>query len=174
MKTLFPTAALAAIAGVMVMAVGVRAAEQIEPKAVSTKKSSAAAKAKTAAVEESSTATANPKPVRVAAVWYGGGGAAANATASGPLPEAYHLLKSADHDYKGHRARAMHQIEAAARLLGMRIAGGGKGHEAQGTSDSQLRSAQSLLNQAAGNLAGQPLLHIQEAIRQLSIALSIR
>ena len=39
----------------------------------------------------------------------------ASANAVGLLDQAYGLLRSADHDYKGHRARAMHQIEAAAK-----------------------------------------------------------
>ena len=68
----------------------------------------------------------------------------------------------------------MKQIEAAARLLGVNLRGDGKGHEAQGTSDAQLRSAQALLVQAGGGLTGRGLTHVQLAVRQLNIALAIR
>jgi hypothetical protein len=37
------------------------------------------------------------------------------------------------------------QIEAAAKLLGVNVRGDGKGHENQGVSDAQLRTAQGLL-----------------------------
>jgi hypothetical protein len=99
---------------------------------------------------------------------------AGTANAVGLLDEAYGLLRSADHDYKGHRGRAMHQIEAAARELGTKLRGDGKTRENQGTSDSQLRNAQSLLQQAIGGLAGKPLHHVQDAIKQLGIALSVK
>jgi hypothetical protein len=90
------------------------------------------------------------------------------------LNQAYALLSTADHDYKGHRVRAMRCIKAAARELGVTLSGGGKGGENQGTSDSQLRSAQSLLQQAVTGLAGKPRRHVAEAITQLNIALTIK
>jgi hypothetical protein len=90
------------------------------------------------------------------------------------LDQAYVLLSSADHDYKGHRMHAMHDIRAAARELGTTLRGEGKGGENQGSSDSQLRSAQSLLQQAVTALTGKPRLHVAEAINQLSIALTIK
>jgi hypothetical protein len=92
----------------------------------------------------------------------------------GMLDEAYGLLRRADHDYKGHRARAMRKIEEAAKALGGTVGGRGKGHEAQGSSDAQLRSAQSLLQQAASGLTSAPRHHIEEAIKQLNIALSVK
>ena len=92
----------------------------------------------------------------------------------GLLDQAYGLLRTADHDYKGHRVHAMHLIEAAARELGGTLSGGGKGHEQQATSDSQLHSAQSLLQQAVGGLIGKPRNHVASAIKQLNIALSIK
>ena len=94
-----------------------------------------------------------------------------NANVIGLLDQAYGLLSSADHDYKGHR---MHAIKAAARELGATLSGEGKGGESQGTSDSQLRSAQFLLQQAVTGLAGKPQRHVAEAIRQLNIALTIK
>jgi hypothetical protein len=80
----------------------------------------------------------------------------------------------ADHDYKGHRVKAMKQIEAAARILGVDIRGDGKGHEQQGTSDAQLRTAQGLLQQARAGLPEKALKHVDAAISQISIALTIR
>jgi hypothetical protein len=97
-----------------------------------------------------------------------------SANAVGMLDQAYGLLRRADHDYKGHRARAMHQIEDAAKELGTKLSGGGKGDEKQATSDSQLKSAESLLQQAVGGLAGKAHHHVEEALKQLGIALNIK
>jgi hypothetical protein len=92
----------------------------------------------------------------------------------GLLSQAYAALSVADHDYKGHRVRAMKQIEAAAKELGFTLQGNGRGHEAQTTSDQQLRTAQGLLQQALPGLTGGPQEHVQKAIQQLSVALSIK
>jgi hypothetical protein len=99
---------------------------------------------------------------------------AAPAPAAGLLVRAYTTLEQADHDYKGHRKAAMKQIEAAAKLLGVKVRGDGKGHEKQGVSDVQLRTAQGLLQQAQSGLRGKPLGHVNKALQQLSIALSIK
>jgi hypothetical protein len=99
---------------------------------------------------------------------------AAPAPAAGLLVRAYTTLEQADHDYKGHRKAAMKQIEAAAKLLGVKVGGDGKGHEKQGVSDAQLRTAQGLLQQAQSGLRGKPLGHVNKALQQLSIALSIK
>ena len=99
---------------------------------------------------------------------------------AGPSPEAnllvqaYTTLEQADHDYKGHRIAAMRQIEAAAKLLGVQVRGDGRGHEKQVVSDAQLRTAQGLLQQARTGLSGKPLRHVNIALQQLSIALSIK
>ena len=93
----------------------------------------------------------------------------------GPLlVQAYTTLEQADHDYKGHRVAAMKQIEAAAKLLGVDVRGDGKGHEPQGVSDTQLRTAQGLLEQARAELTGVPLRHVNQAIAQISTALTIK
>jgi len=101
-------------------------------------------------------------------------GAASSTAQVGKLHEAYEVLASLDHDYKGHRALAMHKIEAAAKILGSRVGGGGKGHEKQVTSDEGIRKAQSILEGAVGGLIGKPRRHIQEAIHQLTIALRVK
>jgi hypothetical protein len=94
--------------------------------------------------------------------------------AAGLLVQAYTTLEQADHDYKGHRVAAMKQIEAAAKLLSVNVRGDGRGHEKQGVSDAQLRTAQGLLQQAQSGLSGKPLRHVNKALQQLSIALSIK
>jgi hypothetical protein len=99
----------------------------------------------------------------------------AGPVASGDLlRQAYTALEQADHDYKGHRVAAMKQIEAAGRLVGVTLGGGGKGHEKQGVSDEQLRNAQALLEQARSGMAGKALRHVNRAIKDLNIALSIK
>ena len=90
------------------------------------------------------------------------------------LDDAYATLAQANHDYKGHRVKAMKQVELAVQELGGKISGKGKGHEPQGTSDAQLRAAQSLLQQASAGLSRKELKHVQAAIAQINIALSIK
>ena len=94
------------------------------------------------------------------------------------LREAYQILERADHDYKGHRHAAMHQIEEAAKHLGVHLQGDGKGKEPQAVSDAQLRDAKAKLEQAHGMVKGHKNgkvpEHINHAIRQLDIALSIK
>jgi hypothetical protein len=90
------------------------------------------------------------------------------------LDDAYATLAQANHDYKGHRAKAMKQIELAVHELGGKISGKGRGHEPQGASDAQLRAAQALLQQAAAGLSKKPLKHVNAAIAQINVALSIK
>ena len=88
------------------------------------------------------------------------------------LDDAYATLAQANHDYKGHRVKAMKQIELAVQELGGKISGKGKGREPQGTSDAQLRAAQSLLQQVLGGLSSKPLKHVNAAIAQINTALT--
>jgi lysophospholipase L1-like esterase len=101
--------------------------------------------------------------------------AAADSAASGLLSQAYAALAVADHDYQGHRVKAMKHIEVAAKVLGVTLGGNGTGHEAQATSDQQLRTAQTLLQQA---LVPGPRPRVQKQINlaliELSTALSIK
>jgi hypothetical protein len=90
------------------------------------------------------------------------------------LDDAYATLSHADHDYKGHRVRAMEQIRLALREQGDTISGKGRGREPQGTSDAQLRAAIGLLEQAKGSLSGRELQRVNAAIVQLNTALSIK
>lgn len=90
------------------------------------------------------------------------------------LQQAYSNLAQADHDYKGHRVKAMKHIEKAAAELGGKISGDGKGHEPQGTSDAQLRTAKSLLEKAVPNLSGKALRQVNEAIKEIDEALAVK
>jgi hypothetical protein len=68
----------------------------------------------------------------------------------------------------------MKQIEVAGNLIGVNLSGGGKGHEPQGASDQQLRTAQGLLHQTRAGLPVKAQRHVDRALAQLSIALSIK
>ena len=97
---------------------------------------------------------------------------------AGMLHRAYRILATGDHDYKGHRAKAMRQIEAAAKLLGLDLSGDLKDRQPQLLSDEKLHEASGLLANVLGSseVKGQERIskHITEAINQINIALSIR
>jgi len=117
---------------------------------------------------------------------------AQNASPLQLLENAHATLASADHDYDGHRVKAMHEIQEAVHELG----GGGtstvhtRGHqsihvrhtahgsgrepEPQNVSDAKLRSAEGLLQEALSNLAGRTSRHLNAALGQLHTALNIR
>ena len=99
---------------------------------------------------------------------------AASSRSGDLLVQAYAVLEKADHDYNGHRIAAMKQIEAAGKLSGVNVRGDGKGHEKQGISDEQLRTAKGLLEQAQGGLTGRAKKHVNKAIGDLSTALKIK
>ena len=97
---------------------------------------------------------------------------------AGMLRSAYLILATGDHDYKGHRVKAMHQIEAAAKLLGMNLGGDAKDKQPQPLSDAKLREASGLLSNVLGaaEVKSQKRVtkHITEAINQINTALTIR
>jgi hypothetical protein len=90
------------------------------------------------------------------------------------LDDAYATLAQANHDYKGHRVKAMKQIELALQEHGGKVSGKGRRHEPQGTSDAQLRAAEGLLQQASSELSGKALKHVNAAIIQINTALAIK
>ena len=101
-----------------------------------------------------------------------------NTAEAGMLQNAYLILATGNHDYKGHRVKAMHQIEAAAKLLGVNLSGDAKDRQPQPLSDAKLREAQGLLQNVLGaaEVKNQKRVtkHITEAIDQINTALSIR
>jgi len=120
------------------------------------------------------------------------------------LTQAYILMAMGDHDYDGHRVKAMHQVHQAVEILDKSILKKGTNgqktvalqeeiaaarakfiekhsatiHESQALSDLQMREAATLLAQVRGALAGnkqeRPLKHVDAAIKEVNIALKIR
>ena len=108
------------------------------------------------------------------------------------LQNAHATLAHADHDYDGHRAMAMKEIQAAiqdlngtaakarahthhglyARYRPSRISS--KEPETQSASDVQLRSAENMLQQASAGLSGDAYQHVNTAIAHLNTALSVK
>jgi hypothetical protein len=97
---------------------------------------------------------------------------------AGMLHRAYHILATGDHDYKGHRAKAMHAVEAAAKLLGLDLSGDAKDKEKQVLSDDKLREASGLISNvlASAEVKDQKRItkHLDEAVNQIRIALTIK
>jgi hypothetical protein len=114
------------------------------------------------------------------------------AALAGQLRATRALLRRADHDYEGHRVKAIHEITRAIHALepaagrrrhprvgGLRPAPGGK--EPQAVSDAQLRKALEQLQATRANLGAAPPRNvavagaaIDRAVRELQIALKIR
>jgi len=94
------------------------------------------------------------------------------------LRSAYRTLEVADHDYHGHRIKAMHALHRACKLLGSEIRGDGKGHQSQPVSDAELTQAQTTIHGVLqGNVvAGQPKVAklLEKAVEEISLALKVR
>jgi hypothetical protein len=103
-----------------------------------------------------------------------------------------HLLNQADHDYKGHRAKAVHEIHLAIHILhpGTHKHTGttnksttnngatGTPKEPQAVSDAQLKQAlqqlKSIHSQLNNNAPPQAIAAVRAAIHQLHVALEIK
>jgi hypothetical protein len=94
------------------------------------------------------------------------------------LVHAYVLLKLANHDYDGHRVKAMEEVEAAGKALGLNLEGGGSEHERQLKSDEQIAEARRLLREARNKLEVQDrdrvASHVEKAIKEINVALKIK
>jgi len=94
------------------------------------------------------------------------------------LRRAYHILATGDHDYNGHRARAMEAVKAAGHFLGMDLAGDDHDHEKQVLSDDRLREARGDLQRVLGaaEVKDQKKIarHIHAAINDIDVALRIK
>ncbi|HXY35087.1 MAG TPA: hypothetical protein VEI07_12730 [Planctomycetaceae bacterium] len=95
------------------------------------------------------------------------------------VTQAYRLLEQADHDYQGHRVKAMEHLRKAGRVLGVALKGDGKAKEQQGTSDSQLKQAQTMLQKMTANGVNgsrhvRAMQHVQRAQSEIQTALSIK
>jgi hypothetical protein len=94
------------------------------------------------------------------------------------LAHAYVLLRLADGDYAGHRANAMKEIKAAGKALGLKLEGGGSGHEKQLKSDEQVAEARRLLREAREKLEDRDrdrvTVNVDKAIKELDAALKVK
>lgn len=106
---------------------------------------------------------------------------AARAHAESPreeLAHAYVLLKMAKHDYGGHKATALHEIEAAGHELGMNLEGRGNEHERQMKSDELVSEADRMLHEARDKMEDRDrkrvARHLEVAIREVDAALRKR
>jgi hypothetical protein len=97
---------------------------------------------------------------------------------AGMLRQAYRILATGDHDYKGYRVKAMHSVEAAGKLLGLDLAGDLKDRQPQFLSDDKLREAQGLIANvlASAEVKNQKRItrHLNTAIKQINTALGIK
>jgi hypothetical protein len=97
---------------------------------------------------------------------------------AGMLTRAYTILATGDHDYNGHRVKAMNAVKAAAKRLGVDLGGDDKYRQKQLLSDDKLREAQGLLTQVLGaaEVKDQPVItkHLNSAINQINLALTIK
>jgi hypothetical protein len=93
------------------------------------------------------------------------------------LVHAFHLLKKADHDYDGHRVKAMEAVEAAGRDLGLELGGDLPDRERQWKSDDQLIEARRLLREARDKLEARDrdrvAAHVEKAIKEINAALAV-
>lgn len=94
---------------------------------------------------------------------------------AGILINAYDILASSDHDYGGHRAKAMQEVRDAAKLLGVKLHGDDHERQHQVVSDEKMQSAAGMLSKVLENaeVKGQPRVskHLSEAINQINHAL---
>jgi hypothetical protein len=151
MKTLSNFTRLAVCSGILMGATGLRAVTSATPQTLS---------------------VAAPTTYQLETVVFG------DSAEAGMLHRAYRILATGDHDYKGHRAKAMHAVESAAKLLGLDLKGDYKEHEVQVLSDDKLREARGLLQNVLLNaeVKGQPHIskHINKAIEEINAGLEAR
>lgn len=94
------------------------------------------------------------------------------------LVHAYHLLKKADHDYDGHRVKAMEAVQAASHDLGLDVGGELPDKERQWKSDDQLIEARRLLRDARQKLEARDrdrvADHVDTAVKEINAALKTK
>lgn len=91
------------------------------------------------------------------------------------LIHAYILLKHANHDYEGHRAKAMEHVEAAGKALKLKLEGETNEHERQFKSDQMMAEARQLLFHTRDTFAAEDrpraATHVDKAIEEIDRAL---
>jgi hypothetical protein len=91
------------------------------------------------------------------------------------LVHAYALLKNANHNYEGHRARAMEHIQAAGKAINLKLEGDASEREHQWKSDQMLAEARHLLYHARGAFEAHDrdlaAAHVDKAIEEIDRAI---
>jgi hypothetical protein len=91
------------------------------------------------------------------------------------LVHAYILLKHANHNYEGHRVKAMEHVEAAGKALNLKLEGDANERERQWKSDQMLAEARHLLYHARGAFEAQDrpraAAHVDKAIDEIDRAI---
>jgi hypothetical protein len=91
------------------------------------------------------------------------------------LVHAYVLLKHANHNYEGHRARALEHVEAAGKALDLNLEGDVNNHERQWKSDQMLAEARHLLFHAREKFErhdrDRAATHVDRAIEEIDRAI---
>jgi hypothetical protein len=94
------------------------------------------------------------------------------------LAHSYILLKLANHDYAGHRVKAMKELEAAGKDLGLVLEGRGSEHERQLQSDEQVAEARRMLGEARDKLEARDrdrvAARLEKAILEIDAALKVK
>jgi len=91
------------------------------------------------------------------------------------LVHAYVLLKHANHNYEGHRARALEHIQAAGKAMNLQLEGDANERERQWKSDQMLAEARHLLYHARGAFETHDrdvaAAHVDKAIEEIDRAI---
>ena len=91
------------------------------------------------------------------------------------LAHAYYLLKAAKHDYGGHKAEALKQLELAGRAIGIDLHGGASEHERQMRSDELVSEAARFAHDAEEKLEARDRRrvadHLERAVHEIDAAL---
>lgn len=91
------------------------------------------------------------------------------------VAHAYVLLKLAKHDYGGHKAEALKQLELAGRALGLDLHGGPSAHERQMKSDELVSEAAQFAHDAEEKLEARDRRrvadHLERAVHEIDAAL---
>ena len=89
------------------------------------------------------------------------------------LRHAYWILEQADHNYAGHRAKALEEVRRAGKIIGMDLKGDGYGGKPPHWSDSLLVEAKRNLLEIVDDTGGREHKHIREAIKEINRALEV-
>ena len=91
------------------------------------------------------------------------------------MAHAYVLLKMAKHDYGGHKAAALRELEAAGGELGLDLHGRGTEHERQLQSDELVAESGRMLREARDKLEARDrervASHVEKAVHEIDEAL---